>query len=494
MRVRLIATTTLVAAALATPVAAQVPGQHPGPIPGSSADVPEYTGSPARPDPLRGSRVPRHPFMAQNGRSNIHNDAYMSDTYRQAGPLGAGTTTDSAFFVRECGSITFDRAGRLVTICVGLDHPVLAVLDPHSLRVLAALDLPARNLSLNPFGDFTGGGYFYLDNRDRAVAPTSTGHLLTVAVHGAGGGETSLEVVRDVDVSGIVDPPEDGIISALPDDHGGLWFATVGGRVGRVAPDGESVTSIRLEGEGITNSFAVDPEGGVFIVSDAALYRFDSRRGRIVTSWRRPYRNIGVRKPGQSDAGSGTTPTLIGPDLVAITDNADPMDVVVYRRDRGRAGGRQVCREPVFAQGASSTDQSLIASGRSIVAENNFGYTGPLSVLGAPTTSPGLARVDLDRDGRGCRKRWTSAEIAPSVVPKLSLAAGLVYTYTQPPGGGDAWYFTALDFDNGRTVFKRLAGTGLGFNNNFAPVTLGSDGTAYVGVLGGVTLFRDTPG
>jgi hypothetical protein len=88
---------------------------------------------------------------------------------------------------------------------------------------------------------------------------------------------------------------------------------------------------------------------------------------------------------------------------------------------------------------------------------------------------------------------WESDEIAPSVVPKLSLKAGLVYAYTKPPSptGDDSWYFTALDFDNGETVFKRRAGASLGFNNNFAPVTIGPDGTAYVGVLGGLTLFRD---
>jgi hypothetical protein len=40
-------------------------------------------------------------------------------------------------------------------------------------------------------------------------------------------------------------------------------------------------------------------------------------------------------------------------------------------------------------------------------------------------------------------------------------------------------------------VFKRLAGTGFGYNNNYAPVTLAPDGTAYVGVLGGLTVFRD---
>ena len=44
------------------------------------------------------------------------------------------------------------------------------------------------------------------------------------------------------------------------------------------------------------------------------------------------YCNSGVVKPGQADAGSGTTPTLMHGGHVAITDNADPMNVVVYRK------------------------------------------------------------------------------------------------------------------------------------------------------------------
>ena len=79
------------------------------------------------------------------------------------------------------------------------------------------------------------------------------------------------------------------------------------------------------------------------------------------------------------------------------------------------------------------------------------------------------------------------------MVPKLSLANGLVYTYTKPPrdDGTDAWYFTTIDFHTGQTVYSRLAGTGFGFNNNFAPVTIGPDDRAYVGALGGITEFRD---
>jgi hypothetical protein len=109
-------------------------------------------------------------------------------------------------------------------------------------------------------------------------------------------------------------------------------------------------------------------------------------------------------------------------------------------------------------------------------------------------TSPGIERVDLDGDGSGCHTVWKSEERAPSVVPKLSLANGLIYTYTKDPqpDDEDAWYLTVLSFRTGDTIYRRLSGGGLGYNNNFAPVSIGPDGTAYVGVLGGLTLFRDT--
>jgi hypothetical protein len=494
----------LLAASLAgaAPASAQLPGLPPLPIPQNPlppGDLPEFTGGPATPKPVAAKPPPQHPFMAPNGTSNLHDDAYQTDTYAWPGPLGRDVQVSSALFGRECGSVTIDSAGRLETICVGLDHPVLALLDPVTLEVLASFDLPPRNPSPNPFRDFTGGGYFYLDERDRAVAPTSNRHIFVVAQTDGPG----FELVQDYDVSGVV-ASGDGIISVLPDWDGRLWFASNKGVVGFVDPATGAIESRQL-GEGITNSFAVDDTGGVFIVTDKALYRFDARGGEIDQTWREVYENSGLAKPGQSDAGSGTTPTVIGRNYVAITDNADPMQVVVYqrkalleqarkrKRKRKRPLKRLICAQEVFAQGAGSTDQSLIAAGRKIVVENNFGYTGPASTMQGATTEPGLERVDMRKRGRGCRTVWHSDERAPSVVPKLSLANGLVYTYTKPQrdDGTDAWYFTAIDFHTGETVYRRLAGTGFGLNNNFAPVTLAPDGTAYVGVLGGISRFAD---
>ena len=457
-----------------------------------AGSLPVYSGAPAAAEPVGASQPPRHPFMAPNERSNLHDDAYQTDAYRTLGPLGRDVLKQDTFLpnLGECASITFDSRGRLVTVCVSIAGPTLAMIDPASLDVLATYALPPRDPgTLNSlFTSFGGGGYFYLDNQDRAIIPTTSHHILVV-------GETSapgFALERDYDVSGVV-RSGDSILSALPDWSGRLWFASAKGFVGTVDPGTGAVKS-HATNEPIGNSFAVDETGGVYIVSDGALYRFDAASdGTPTVTWRATYANIGIAKPGQTEKGSGTTPTLMGRDYVSITDNADPMDVVVFKRARTVNGSRHVCTQPVFAKGASDTDQSLIGTDTSMVVENNYGYSDPSATQNGRTTAPGLARVDIDAGGHGCHTVWTSQERAPSVVPKLSLGNGLVYTYTKDPrpDGADAWYFTALSFRTGRTLWKRLGGEGLGHNNNYAPITIGPDSSMYLGVLGGLVMIRD---
>ena len=475
---------------------AQTPGAGVTPIQGEAlgADAPEYEGEPAsvRPFPMRS--IPRHPFMAPNGRSNLHNDAFQSDTYEVAGPLGVAPQVSSALFARECASVAFDSEGRIVTICVGLDRPVLAILDPLTLETIAAHELPARQASGdNPFTDFSGGGYFYLDDRDRAVIPTTTAHLLTIAVE-----DDALRPVSDIDLT-----PATGagakVISALPDWHGRIWFAATKRLVGWVDPDDGSLHSADL-GERISNSFAVGQGGGVFVVTDGAMYRLEAGDSGPEVVWRRGYRNNGEQKSGQTSPGSGTTPTLLRRRYVAIADNADPMNIVVYERGRKPQRKRVVCRIPVLDKGSGSTDQSLIGVGRAIITENNYGYEGPASTSRRRDRGrrPRAGRHQAPRQAapqprRNCRSRWRSDEIAPSLVPKVSAANGLLYTYTKPAreDGSDPWYLTAIDFRSGETRYKQLTGYGLGFNNNYAPITLGPDETAYVGVLGGLVRIAD---
>ena len=483
-----IAIVTLICA-LALPAAATA--ATPIPDPDRTPGVVDYTGSAATPKPVTAPLPPRHPHMAPNERSNIHVDGYQTDTNVLTGPLGRDMSTLSTFYSADCGSVTFDSRGRIVTVCVGLAGPTLKLLDPNTLDEIASLTLPPKQVSSvggNTFQDFAGGGYFYLDDQDRAIVPTTTRHLLFVKA-----GDSSFTQERDIDLSSFMGD-RDKIISALPDWSGRIWFATIDGVVGTVDLSTGAVKALDTK-EHNGNSFAVDDSGAVYIVTNAAMYRFAAGAdGTPQVVWREAYENIGVQKPGQAQAGSGTTPTVMDGGLVAITDNADPMNVVVYKTARTVRGSRQVCKQPVFEKGASSSDNSLIVAGRSIVVENNYGYTGPTTTENGKTTSPGVDRIDLNANGNGCRTVWHSNETSPTVVPKLSLGNGLVYVYTKPPdqpNGGDGWYLTAIDFRTGKTVYRRLTGEGIGFNNNYAPVTIGPDGTAYIGTLGGLVAVRD---
>jgi hypothetical protein len=467
------------------------------PIPSGPAS-PVFVGARAHSRPVRGvPATPRNRFMAPNGRSEIHNDAWQTDAYRWSGPLGRSPHPFSASLSGDCGSTTFDSHGRIITICVGLGGPQLFMLDRRTLDTLATFSLPPRQApapGANIFQDFTGGGYFYLDRFNRVVTSTTTHHIWVIGEAGAHG----FRLLRDYSLAGVLSSREN-LTSALPDSNGLLWFVTkIDGVVGTLNFKTGRVRTVRL-GNGsageIENSFATGQSDGVYIATNRKLYRFAAGAGgRPRITWQVRYPNSFIHKPGQVDDGTGTTPTVMAGGYVNITDNADPMDVVVYRtaiRLR-RHQSRMICRVPVFSRGASATENSLIVAGRSIIVENNYGYVDPTSVEGGKLTSPGIARIDINPNGRGCRRVWINRGVRiPTVVSKLSLANGLVYTYTKGPGTNDPWYWTAISFKTGRTVWKRLSGTGLSYNNNYAGIAVAPWHTAYLGVIGGMVALRD---
>ena len=494
--------TAVLMAVLTAPATAATP---PLPIPSIGAAPFSYAGAPATANPVAGiPAIAQNPFMARNGESEIHDDGWQTDASTWGGPLGRSPRTASNLLLRDCGSITFDSHGRAISVCIGLSGPELYMFDPTTLATLATFSLPPRQgLPSNFFQDFTGGGYFYLDNYDRVVAGTTTRHIYVLGETAASPG---FMLIHDYDLSPVLSSTEQ-ITSALPDSNGLLWFvARSDGVVGTLNFTTGSIHAVRV-GSGavgeIENSFATDRHGGVYIATNRRLYRFGaSPNGFPKIVWQVSYPNSFEHKPGQVDDGTGTTPTVMPGGYVNITDNADPMDIVVYRtaahpyriihrhHHRRRVGlARRACKVPIFSRGQSADENSLISVGRSMIAEDNYGYSGPNSLIGRVTT-PGFVRVDLNRNGDGCHTVWMkTTESAPTVVSKLALANGLVYTYTTDAAGN--WYWTALDFRTGRLVYKALAGSGPLYNNNYAGISISRSGTEYLGTLGGVLAMRD---
>lgn len=458
----------------------------PIPNPNQPEGIVLFEGHRAEAQPISTFAIPDHPFMQVNDSSNMHHDLYMSDTYTRSGPMGGDLVVTSLALEKTCPTMTFDARGRMLASCLSFTDAALYLFDAETLAVIASLEVPYRPISLAEGIDFPAGSYFYLDQEERIIIPVIENVIWQVVITD----EDQFEVETRYDLAAQL-PADDQINSVLPDFEGLFWFTTAGGRVGTLDTETETVSIVTLD-ERIANSFAVDETGGVFIATNTALYRFDDdENGAPLIVWRETYDRGTTKKPGQVSQGTGTTPTLMGTDYIVITDNAEPqMQVLVYHRGADFEGERLLCAVPVFPAGRSATENSVIATDRSIIVENNYGY-GLSQFLGR-VSEPGLTRIDIEDDGT-CSIIWTSDERIPSAVTKLSLANGLIYTYTRDEGGFNnaSWFFTAIDFVSGETVWKQYVGTGSRFNNNYAAVYLGLDGAAYIGVMGGVVSIRD---
>ncbi len=488
-RHRLLAPTVLALALTSAATASAAPIADPSPT-----SLPRSTGSAVAARPFPSTTAPTNPAMAPNPNNNLHNDPWMTDAYNRPGPLGKNLrASSSAMPAALCGSLTFDSARRILSVCPSITNPVSArVIDSETLQMKASFVLGAPNpTGPTAFQNFTGGGYFFLDKQNRVWSATKNSHLVVLA-QSAGG--TRLSKVRDYDLTKVLTGSE-RVTSALPDFQGHVWFVSKqDGKVGILNTQTRKVRVLRT-GEEIENSFAVD-RGAIYIVSDKRMYRFSDEGGRPHIDWKVTYRNSGIHKPGQVDAGSGTTPTIMTGGYVAITDNADPMDVVVYRTANRLPRGqkRVVCTVPVFSKGASDTENSLIGSGRSLFVENNYGYQNPFGATGGAQTTGGFARVDVNAQGTGCRRVWTNTRVSsPTVVPKLSTKTGLIYTYERvpAPAGEQPWYWAAINAKTGKTAWTRYAGSGLLFNNNYAGIAIGPDHSLYLGVIGGIVRLGD---
>nr|MBP7322993.1 hypothetical protein [Deltaproteobacteria bacterium] len=480
-----------------------------------------YWGAPAHRNPLPEHTIPQHPYLSPQGFNGMHNDSYSSDVSNCPGPLGINPlilTHAEGSIGGECATMVYDPRGFLYTVSAGFAAMHLIAFDPVTLEPLIRYPLPQRETTQFPLdideimNDTSGGAYFHVDQDYRPIVAAADRHIrfyrLNVLDQSAPdeikpGYEwvveedfdlnDHLEQYRFTDRQGDSRLPR--VTDAIPDWNGAIWFTCREGVIGFIDMDSKDVRSIKLDNdEEIQNSLSVARDG-VYVLSDFALYRFERDRftGALVYSWCIPYERGTVLKPGSLTLGSGTTPTLIGHDLIAIADNADEHpNLLVYRRRKHFSGDRLVCKVPLFQPYEGVAENSFIGYRNSLIIMNNYGYNGP---VGSDYTAPGITRIDVREDRSGCDVVWTSDEKMQTTLPKLSTDTGLIYFYTREPvpghPGAMAWYFVMIDFETGRTINKIFAGTGYRMNSNWGQIYLMPDGRACMGVLNGIISLSD---
>ena len=480
--------------------------------------VTDYSGAPATPNPF-GSGPVQHPGLAATDANNMHADGFATETHPN-GPLGSNLQIDSANmepgFGGNCAAQAFTSQNEMVAVCGAAGGLALRVIDPQTLDILDD-DFMGQRTS-NEQAAWTGdtsiifkdssGAYFFIDDQDRIVATTAFQTIRRYTLDRSGPGVSLvLDAEWDVEPSllerdcwtptnqnptGVCDV----LTSVFPDYNGHYWWVSRFGVVGSVNPGTGVVQSITITGEEIENSFAVDADGA-YIASDHAMYMFELDGAGVPQQvWRETYDRGTTVKVGQINQGTGTTPTLLGNDLVAIADNATQMNVVVMDRRATPAGPRTICTVPVFTPLQGATETSLIGAEDSFVVQSTAGYTSQQTLAGGKTSGGGFVKIDVAPDRSSCTVDWTNPITAPSTLSKLSTGNGLIYTYTKPDltaSGIDAWYFTALDMHTGATVWQKLVGTGFDYDNTWGVISTGPDGSGYIGVLGGLVRIWDGP-
>ena len=190
------------------------------PIPPPS--LPAFQGAAATANPLPPSKMtipPQNPFMAPDPNSNIHNDAWMTGAYPlRSGPLGQlpgrhlGGKAPGGLRLARLRLARPDRQ----RLPLGRRGPQARIIDPNTLATIATYDLPNAPdpPGTKTYQNFSGGGYFFLDNRDQLWVPTKTDHIYVVGETANGQG---FELRRDYDLTSVLDTANERITSALPD-------------------------------------------------------------------------------------------------------------------------------------------------------------------------------------------------------------------------------------------------------------------------------------
>lgn len=473
---------------------------------------PDFFGESATVNELEPIEVPQHPYLAPEGTNGMHGNSYNTGSYNFMGPLGIDPVVNSRsmnVFGGLVATLMFDSQGRIMCISGNVVGFRLLLLDADTLEILCETRLPQRPSTVEAIktfnfaaisSDTSGGAYCHLLTGDRPIIGNSD-NVIQIYYVDESSGTPEWKVEKEWDISNSL-PEGSYITDAIPDFEGNIWFVTRPGEVGYIDITDDSVHILKLENEEIQNTLAICADG-IYIVSDFAMYRFEiGEDGTPVYTWRTAYDRGTTLKPGAINQGSGTTPTLLDVPcadgsvrkLVAITDNADKqVHVCIYDRDTGEV----IAEVPVFTEGKSVSENSLIAHGRSFIVENNYSESGSGFLVNDPTSEPGVVRIDMNDDCTDAFIAWESNEASCTVVPKLSTKNGLVYLYTREYGNGIpdsavAWYFTAVDFETGETVYKVFTGCGKNWNNSYGPITIGPNGTAYVGVFNGLISISDS--
>lgn len=264
----------------------------------------------------------------------------------------------------------------------------------------------------------------------------------------------------------------------------------------------------------LTNSIAVDENGGVYVASNAReangkglMQKLICKNGKFSDSesdgaWKAEYDGGPATPCIKLGYGTGSTPTLMGfgndeDKLVVITDGSKRMKLVAFWRDAIPADAKPVdsknkrlagtfditCGLPTSTEWVQS-EQSVVAAGYDAFVVNNISQTtekindkiiGVLAIGPVVETPKGAECVSWNTKENKWEAKWTRADVSsPSMIPAVSTSSEMVFV----SGWNDAtgWEVTGLDWHTGTTRHRTILGKDNRANGAYAIIQFFDNG------------------
>lgn len=464
-----------------------------------------------------GITLPQNPGMATNNFSSAHQDSYCSESVGLTGPTSKSLKLITQFNPFGLVSIQACNSNNQMIAVSFLEQFYLIVYDSdcHIISATPYAQSPGRTFA---------GGYFYLNADDDSVVCTTS----QLQCYPTANVPTQSQVyslkptwISD-DIVKLVTGQSDGNIlyTALPVwGQTNLYWCLLAGEsdgtnpaymaVVKISPDTSKsngcettlISSKSFSNQWNNNSFAVDEDGAYFVLNaltssaQPASYgsliccTYDSSSKKISQKWSYQYKSCGYLKTGQTNIGSGTTPTLTvdnsGAKCVSITDNAAPqMNVVVVNRSTGDL----ISETPVFSKMRSADEASLIGVKDQIIVENNFGHTLDYPFSQLVSNEPGMNLITVNPSDKSAKIVWDNSYTTFFGMSMLARESGIIFGFsgswyeTESSTSGPEYSVVAIDSFDGRIIWRIPIGRGLKYCHEYGGIYFNYSGTSlYVG-------------
>ncbi|WP_240042338.1 hypothetical protein [Photorhabdus khanii] len=475
-----------------------------------------------------GATIPQHPWMALNDFGSPHQDSWCSESVSLNGPINnKGDAYDNLLLIEQYNPFGYTPN----MVCNSNNQMVGVSLDYSSSQFwVVVFDENCNIISATPAGKRSGstfgGGYFYMDNNDNTIV-VQDNRIVSYPTADVQPNEFEIYPLTpnwlSADIIELVTGSAEGnsLYSSLPvwdEQRPDLYWCLIAGEYDFLTPNSPLsspawMAVVQIENDGSTtligakelekqwnnNTFSVD-ENGAYIVTNGIdnegactegyLWAFGLEGNDIVVRWTTPYQNAGYRKPGQTNIGSGTTPTLTkmedGTELVGITDNADPrLNVLVCNR----ADGSVISETPCFLEKRSADEASLIGVGDTFVVENNFGHypRWPFSQLVPNGTGMEMIRIDPTNTEQPDEKIWSLPDVHFYAMNMLCRGSGIIFAHTCnwsediSASKGGMYYISAIDSFDGRVIWQIPLGRGVNYCHEYGGIYFNRNGDLYIG-------------